>query len=50
MAIFGSSFTYNEKSSDDYGVILCATEAVDSIPMGLTREKIILLWVIKVMQ
>lgn len=38
MAIFGSSFTYNEKSSDDYGVILCATEAVDSIPMGLTRE------------
>ena len=38
MAIFGSSFTYNEKSSDDYVVILCATEAVDSIPMGLTRE------------
>lgn len=38
MAIFGSSFTYNGISSDDYGVILCAAEQPDSIPMGLTRE------------
>ncbi len=38
MAIFGSSFTYNGKSSDDFGVIICASETPDSIPMGLTRE------------
>lgn len=38
MAIFGSSFTYNGKSSDDFGVILCTSEQLDSIPMGLTRE------------
>lgn len=38
MAIFGSSFTYNGISSDDYGVILCAAEQPDSIPMGLTKE------------
>lgn len=38
MAIFGSSFTYNGKSSDDFGVIICASEQPESIPMGLTRE------------
>ena len=39
MAIFGSSFTYNGKSSDDFGVILCvADQQPDSIAMGLTRE------------
>ena len=38
MAIFGSSFTYNGKSSDDFGVIICASEQPESIPIGLTRE------------
>lgn len=38
MAKFGSSFTYNGKSSEDFGIILCAAEAPESIPMGLTRE------------
>ena len=38
MAIFGSSFTYNGISSDDYGIILCAVTQPDSIPMGLKRE------------
>lgn len=38
MAIFGSSFTYNGKSSDDFGVIICASEQPESISMGLTRE------------
>lgn len=40
MAIFGSSFTYNGISSDDYGIILCAVTQLDSIPMGLKREVI----------
>ena len=38
MAIFGSSFTYNGKSSEDLGIIICASEQPDSIPMGLTKE------------
>lgn len=38
MALFGKSFTYNNKNSDDFDLVLCTMEPIDEVPMGLQRE------------
>ena len=38
MAIYGKSFVYNDKSSDDFDLFLCTLSPTTDVPMGLDRE------------
>ena len=40
MAIYGYSFEYDGKSSEDFGVTMCTSGPIDNVPLGLTREAI----------
>lgn len=41
MALYGSNFTYDGKSSETYSVVMCTDGAIESVPMGLSRELIV---------